>query len=134
MRAAAATAGMLSAVMLLAPGCRPGDEIKAATREEPVRRAAFRSLVARDFLASCPGGGSRPEMLSQAARYTELKQFGFRKGAGHAIWLGENDFGAVRPHSDREPCEAGEEAYREALASYAGTLDALAGRVAEYRE
>lgn len=129
-----AAAGMLSAVMLLAPGCGQSDRKPSAGNEEPVRRAAFRSLVARDFLSSCPGGGSRPEMLGQAARFTELKQLALRKGAGHAIWLGENDFGAFRPHSDREPCEAGEEAYREALASYAGTLDALAGRVAEYRE
>ncbi len=133
MRIAGAAAGMVSAVMLLAPGCARGDEAKAVTREEPVRRAAFRSLVARDFLASCPGG-ARSEGMGAAARYEELKRLALRKGAGHAIWLGENDFGAVRPHSDREPCEAGEEAYREALALYAGTLDALAGRVTEYRE
>lgn len=129
----AGAAGMLSAAMLLAPGCGQGDDPKAATREEPVRRAAFRSLVARDFLASCPGG-ARSEGMGAAARYEELKRLALRKGAGHAVWLGENDFGAVRPHSDREPCEPGEEAYREALASYAGTLDALAGRVAAFEE
>jgi len=132
MRGAAATAGMVSAAMLLAPGCGQGEQ-KAPGREDSVRRAAFRSLVARDFLASCPGG-ARAEGISEAGRYEELKRFALRKGAGHAIWLGENDYGAVRPHSEREPCEAGEERYREALALYAGTLDALAGRVADFEE
>jgi len=115
---------------LLACGGAPD---KAASREEPVRRAAFRAMIARDFLGSCPGG-ARAEGLRQAARYAELKQLALRKGAGHAIWLGENDHGAFAPRSEHEPCLAGEDAYREALAQYSGTLDALAGRVADYRE
>jgi len=105
---------------------------KAASAQEPVRRAAFRAMIARDFLASCPGG-PRPEALRQAARYAELKQLGLRKGAGQAIWLGENDYGALARHSEREPCLGGEEPYREALARYSGALDTFAGRVAEYR-
>jgi hypothetical protein len=113
--------------------CDGAPDVKAASREEPVRRAAFRAMIARDFLASCPGG-PRPEGVRQAGRHGELKQLASRKGAGHAIWLGENDYGAFGPHSDREPCMAGEEPYREALAQYEGTLDGLAGRVAEYRE
>lgn len=120
----------MAGVLLACDGAPDG---KAASREEPVRRAAFRAMIARDFLASCPGG-PRPEGVRQAARYAELKQFGLRKRAGHAIWLGENDYGGLGPRSESEPCLAGEEPYREALARYGGTLDALAGRLAEYRE
>ena len=72
--------------------------------------------------------------MRQAGRYAELKQMALRKGAGHAIWLGENDYGGLGPRAEREPCMAGEEAYREALAQYGGTLDALAGRVADFEE
>jgi len=135
MKAAAATAGMVSAAMLLAPGCGREDERKARpSNEEPVRRAAFRSMIARDLLASCPGGGPRSASLRQAERHAELKQLALRKGAGHAIWLGENDHAGLGRHGERERCAAGEEPYREALAQYGGALDALAGRIAEYRE
>jgi len=113
--------------------CDGAPESKTASREEPVRRAAFRVMIARDLLASCPSG-PRPEGVRQAGRYAELGQLASRKGAGHAIWLGENDYRAFGPHSERERCVAGEEPYREALAQYSGTLDALAGRIAEYRE
>jgi hypothetical protein len=113
--------------------CDGAPDRSKASREEPVRRAVFRAMIARDFLASCPGG-ARPEGVRHAGRYAELKQLALRKRAGHAIWLGENDYGAFGPHSEREPCMAGEEPYREALAQYSGTLDAMAGRIAEYRE
>lgn len=126
MAPALAAAGAL----LACDGARDG---AAATREEPVRRASFRAMIASDFLASCPGG-PRAEGVRQAGRYAELKQLALRKGAGHAIWLGENDHGAFAPRSEREPCLAGEEAYREALARYGGALDALAARVADYEE
>jgi hypothetical protein len=121
----------MAGVLLACDGAPPGKS--SASREEPVRRAAFRAMIARDFLASCPGG-PRAEGVRQAGRHAELKQLGLRKRAGHAIWLGENDYGGLGPHSDREPCMAGEEPYREALAQYDGALDVLAGRVAEYRE
>jgi hypothetical protein len=124
---------MLTAAMLLAPGCGDGASGKAAGREEAVRRAAFRSLVARDFLASCPGG-ARPEGIRQTGRYAQLKQRALRRGAGHAIWLGENDFGAIRPQSNPERCEPGEDAYREALAQSIGALDELTGRIAAFEE
>lgn len=135
MRTVAATAGMLSAAMLLAPGCGRDDERKATpSKDEPVRRAAFRSMIARELLASCPGGGSRSESLRQAERHAELKQLAMRKGAGDAVWLGENDHAGLSRHGERERCAAGEEPYRQALAQYGGTLDALAGRIAEHRE
>jgi hypothetical protein len=123
---------MLSAAMLLAPGCGR-DERKATSNEAPVRRAAFLTMIAQDFLASCPGG-ARAEGQSEVARYAELKRLGFRKGAGHAIWLGENDFGGTAQHSDRPPCRAGEQAYSAALAAYSASLDGLAGRLVEFRE
>ena len=126
-------AGMLAAI-LLAPGCGEEEEGRSAGPLEPLRRATFRSLAARDFLASCPAGAERSETLPQLRRLEELKQLAIRKQAGQAIWLGENDWAGVARYSNREPCEAGEESYREALAAFSGTLDALAGRIVEYRE
>ncbi len=41
-------------------------------------------------------GAARPETAAAVARYEELKQLGYRKDAGHALWLGENDWAAVR--------------------------------------
>jgi hypothetical protein len=133
MRAGAATAGMLSAAILMSPGCERRGDPKAASVNEPVRRAIFRSLVARTFLLSCPGGASRPETRTESARFDELRQLALRKGADQAVWLGENDFAAVRHYDDRAPCGPGEAPYRAALTSYGGTLDTLAGRVADYR-
>ena len=132
MRPAAATAGMLSAAALLSSGCG-GEAPARGEREEPVRRAAFRSLAARDFLLTCPAGAGRRETDYQAQRLAELKRLGGEKGAGRAIWLGENDWAGVSRYGDRERCEPGEAAYLEAVAAYSGTLDALAARIAEYR-
>ncbi|HET9428966.1 MAG TPA: hypothetical protein VFO69_11460 [Allosphingosinicella sp.] len=126
-------AGMLAAI-LLAPGCGAEKQGTTPTPMEPLRRATFRSLAARDFLASCPGGAARAQTVSQVRRLEELKQLAVRKEAGRAIWLGENDWAGVARYSDREPCETGEESYREALAAFSATLDDLAGRIADYRE
>jgi len=133
MIASAARAGMLSAAILLTPGCGEEDKAAAENGFEPVRRATFRAMSARDFMVNCPGGAARGETAAQVRRLEELKQLAIRKEAGRAIWLGENDWAAVARYSDREPCEAGEEAYREALADFMGTLDELAGRIAEFR-
>ena len=127
----AGAAGMLSAAVLLAPGCGP--PARDQERSEPVRRASFRSLAARDFLATCPGAAGRPETARQEERLEELKQLAIRKGAGHAVWLGENDWAAVARYRDREPCQAGAQAYGEALAAFGATLDDLAGRIADHR-
>ena len=109
-------------------------EAKApASAGEPVRRAAFRAMIARDFLASCPGGAMRAATLRQAERHGELKVLGTAKRASHALWLGENDHAGLARHGTRAPCAAGEAAYRAALADYGATLDALAARIAEYR-
>ena len=128
----AAAAGAITAAVLLAPGC--GSEAPAQKdREEPVRRAAFRSLAARDFLLTCPAGAGRSETGYHTGRYDELKQLALRKGAGQAVWLGENDWAGVSRYGDREPCGAGEESFARALAAYSASLDRLAGAVAEYR-
>ena len=132
MRAAAATAGMLTAAVLLAPGCERRPEPRAS-REEPVRRAAYRTLLARDLLASCPAGRGQAVPPAEVERYEELKRLAFQKGAGHAVWLGENDFAAVRRLSRPARCGPGERPFRAALASYGGALDTLAGRIADYR-
>ena len=132
MRAAAAKAGMLSAVVLLSPGCGDDSVQRVSESNEPLRRASFRSLAALDFLASCPGGAGRAETTRQVERFEELKAFARRKDAGHSIWLGENDWAAVAQRSQREPCPAGEEAFGEALAAFGGSLDELATRIAEH--
>lgn len=102
------------------------------SRDEPLRRAGFRSLAARAYLASCPGAESRSEMGRQSTRHDELKQLAARSGAGEAIALGENEWAGLSRYSQRERCAAGEEAYRGALAAYRGTLDVLAARIADY--
>ena len=131
MRGRAATAGMLSAAALLSPGCG-GEKAPDGEAAEPVRRATFRSLAARDFLLTCPGAARRAETARQSERLEQLKQLAIRKDAGRAIWLGEADWAGVSRYRDREPCPPGEEAYGEALAAYSGTLDTLAGRIADY--
>jgi hypothetical protein len=131
MRTSAAAAGLVSAAVLLVPAC---DEpaLPPPSLDEPVRRANFRSLVALDYLESCPGGAARAETRHQRARHEELKQLAARKQAGQAIWLGESDWAAVRRYQDREPCPPGEAAFGEALAAFSGTLDELAARIAAF--
>ena len=133
MKAGAATAGMLSAAILISPGCERRPEPKASSADEPLRRAVYASLNARDLLLSCPGGGVRPETRDQDRRFDELRQFALRKGAGHALWLGDNDHAAVRPYDERARCAAGEAPYRAALAAYGSALDAMAARVGDWR-
>jgi hypothetical protein len=123
---------MVTAAVLLAPGC--GERTApSSSRDEPLRRAGFRSLAARDFLLSCPDSGARREVAYQAARHEELKQLAAQSGAGPAVALGENEWAGVTRHSRPEACVDGEEAYRQALAAYGGALDTLAARIAEYR-
>ncbi len=128
-----AAAGMLSAAVLLSPGCDSPAPSRQADADEPVRRASFRSLAARDFLISCPSGAGRAETAREAARLAELRGLAVRKGAGRAVVLGENDWAGMSRYADREACEPGEAAFGEALAAYSGTLDELAGRIADYR-
>ena len=129
MRASAA-ATVVSAAVLLGPGC--SGDAPEPSRDEPLRRAGFRSLAAREYLASCPGAGARSEMARQTARHDELKQLAARSGAGEALALGENEWAGVSRHSPPEPCPPGEEAWRLALARYGGSLDTLAARIADF--
>lgn len=131
MKGAAATAGMLSAAALLSPGCGNGEDRNAAGEAtEPVRWATFRVLAARDFLATCPAAAGRPEPVRAGERFDELRRLAARKGAAQAFWLAENDYGGVARHGGREPCEAGGEAFGQALAALNGALDELGGRIA----
>ena len=129
MKGAAATAGMLSAAILLAPGCERRPEPRNS-KEEPVRRAAYLSILARELLDSCPAGGVP---TGEATRYGELTRLAVQSGAGHAIWLGENDATAISRVSPARTCAAGEPARQAALATYSRSLDVLAGRIAEFR-
>jgi hypothetical protein len=129
MKGAAATAGMLSAAILLAPGCERRPEPRNS-KEEPVRRAAYLAVLARNLLDTCPAGATP---ANQVARYEELKRLGVGAGAGHALWLGENDAAAMNRVTPAERCAAGEEPRQAALAAYSRSLDSLAGRIAEYR-
>jgi hypothetical protein len=129
MRSAAATAGMLSAAILLAPGCERRPEPRNS-KEEPVRRAAYLAVLARELLDTCPAGGVP---ANEAARYDELKRLAVQTGADHAVWLGENDAAAVNRVTPVERCGPGPAAQRAALVAYSRSLDSLAGRLAEYR-
>lgn len=129
MRAAAATAGMLSAAILLAPGCERRPEAKSS-KAEPVRRAAYRAVLARESLDTCPAGRTP---AAEAGRHDELKRLAAQAGAGHAVWLGENDAAAINRVSPTEPCGAGQAPLAAALTAYRRSLDALAGRIAEFR-
>lgn len=131
MRAVAATAGMLSAAVLLSSGCGRGDDRgKSGDAEDPVRLAAFRVLAARDFFATCPGAAGRIELVRAAERFDELKRFAIRKGAGQSLWRAENDYAGLSRHGGREPCAAGDAEFGQALASLNGALDVLGGRIA----
>jgi hypothetical protein len=129
MKGAAATAGMLSAAILLAPGCERRPDPRNS-KEEPVRRAAYRAALARELLDTCPAGGTS---AGEAERYEELKRLAAQTGAGHALWLGENDYAAVGLVSTGSRCGPGEAPHQAALAAYGRSLDTLAGRIAEYR-
>ena len=129
MKGAAATAGMLSAAILLAPGCERRPEPRNS-KEEPVRRAAYLAVLARELLASCPAGGVP---AGEATRYGELTRLAVQGGAGHAIWLGENDAAAINRVSPAARCGPGDAARQAALTAYSNSLDALAGRIAAYR-
>jgi hypothetical protein len=120
---------MLSAAILLAPGCERRPEPRNS-KEEPVRRAAYRAVLARELLESCPAGGVP---AGEAARYGELTRLAVQSGAGHAIWLGENDAAAVNRVAPAQPCAVGAAPRAAALAAYSRALDTLAGRIAEYR-
>ena len=118
MRGAAATAGMLSAAILLAPGCERRPEPRSS-KEEPVRRAAYRAVLARDLLDTCPTGGTP---VSEATRHEELKRLAVQTGAGHALWLGENDAAAMRRVAPGERCGASEASRRTAFTAYSRAL------------
>ena len=126
-------AGMLAAI-LFAPACGPDPQPKSTSPLEPLRRATFRTLAARDFFISCPRSAVRGERVTQIRRLDILKQLAVRKKAGRAVWLGENDWAGVSRYSEREPCAPGQESYREALAAFSGALDDLAHEIATYRE
>jgi hypothetical protein len=131
MRRRAATAGIVSAAILLAPGCHDGGSGKAAPAD-PVRRASFRSLAARDFLAGCPGSAGRAETRRELERMGELNRFAFEKGAERSLQLAANDWAGLAPRDRRPPCASGEAAYRAALADFSRSLDQLAAGIGGY--
>ena len=57
MKGATATAGMLSAAILLAPGCERRPDPRNS-KAEPVRRAAYLAVLARELLDTCPASVS----------------------------------------------------------------------------
>ena len=75
------------------------------------------------------GGAGAPGGLSGR---DELKRLAAQAGAGHAVWLGENDAAAIRRVTPDAPCAAGEASRQAAIAAYSRSLDTLAGRIAEY--
>ena len=132
MRGAAAAAGVVSAAILFAPGCG-GENGKSGAASDPVRRASFRSLAAKEFLLGCPGGRERPETERQLERLAELNRFADEKGAMQSLQLAANDWAGVGRHDPRPPCAPGEAAYRAALADFSGRLDELAAGIGSHR-
>jgi hypothetical protein len=131
-KGAAAAAGMVSAAILFAPGCGEGAQ-KGEAASDPVRRASFRSLAAKEFLLGCPGGRERPETQRQLERLGELNRFADEKGALQSLQLAANDWAGVGRHDDRAPCAPGEAAYRAALTDFSARLDELAAGIGSYR-
>jgi len=131
-RGAAAAAGVVSAAVLLAPGCGGGSENKAAAAD-PVRRASFRSLAARDFLFTCGGGRERIETRRQLERMGELTRFADEKGAMPSLQLAANDWAGLSRLDRRPPCGPGEAAYRAALTDFSARLDELAASIGTYQ-
>jgi len=129
MRPGAAT--VMSAAILFAPGCGGGGDRPAAA--DPLRRASYRSLAARDFLLGCPGAPARAETRAEVARLAELNRFAIEKGATVSLQLAANEWAGIAPHDTRAPCAAGEAAYRAALADFSRSLDSLAAGIGEYR-
>lgn len=126
MRGAAALAALL-----VAPGCS-GSQDKAPPAD-PLRRASYRSLAARDFLLGCPGAAGREETRAEVRRLAELNRFAIEKGAVASLQLAANEWAGIGPHDTRAPCAPGEAAYRAALAGFSRSLDALAAGIGEYR-
>jgi hypothetical protein len=118
------------AALLVAPGCGGGDKSAAG---DPLRRASYRSLAARDFLATCPAGAGRAETQRQLERLAELNRFAGERGALRALQLAGNDWAAIGRHDPRPPCAPGEAAYRGALAEFSARLDDLAAAIGEHR-
>jgi hypothetical protein len=125
---ATATVGLM--VTALA-GCGGAGERPAAA--DPLRRASYRSLAARDFLLGCPGAPARAETGAEVARLAELNRFALEKGAQASLQLAANEWAGIAPHDTRAPCAPGEAAYRAALADFSRSLDDLAAGIREYR-
>jgi hypothetical protein len=128
MRPGAAAAGVMSAAILFAPGCGGGAGNKAAA-SDPVRRASFRSLAARDFLLGCPGGAERAGTREQLDRLSELNRFAMDKGATSSLQLAANDWDGLSHHVASGRCAPGEAAYRAALTDFAARLDDYAASI-----
>jgi hypothetical protein len=129
----AAAAGVVSAVIVVGPGCGGGADNKAAA-SDPVRRASFRAVAARDFLLTCPAGPARLETRRQLERMDELNRFAFEKGAMLSLQLAANDWAGLSRHDTRGPCAPGEPAYQAALTDFSARLDQFAAGIGQIRQ
>lgn len=129
-----ATAGLLSAAVLLAPSCSRAGEQAEPEAHDPLRRAAYRVLVARDLLLSCGAAAGEADVRRELARLDQLRSFALAKDAGQALWLAENDRNAVRIASTPQSCASGTAAYRDALAGFSASLDRLAAEIVAFPE
>ncbi|HEV2816977.1 MAG TPA: hypothetical protein VGW40_07135 [Allosphingosinicella sp.] len=119
------------AAILVAPGCGGGQDRPAPA--DPLRRASYRSLAARDFLLGCPGAPARAETRREIERLAELNRFALEKGAQASLQLAANEWAGIAPHDTRARCAPGEAAYGAALADFSRSLDDLAVGIREYR-
>lgn len=126
---ATATVGLMFTALA---GCGR-DADNRAGNADPLRRASYRSLAARDFLLGCPGAPARGETRREVERLAELNRFAIEKGATASLQLAANEWAGIAPHDTRARCGPGEPAYRAALADFSRSLDDLATGIREYR-
>ncbi len=124
---------VLLLLLLLLPllaGCGGGGERPAANG---LRQAAFDVAAARAVVVTCPGAGGRADLAAEDRRFDDLRQLAAAKGASYPIWAGGNDYVAMARQHPGPGCGAGAGGYDRALRAYRSALDALAGRIAQYR-
>lgn len=124
----ATTVGLM--VTALAGCGRDSDEAGTA---DPLRRASYRSLAARDFVLGCPGAPGRVETRREIERLAELHRLALEKGALASLQLAANDWAGIALHDTRARCAPGEAAYRAALGEFSRRLDDLAAGIREHR-
>ena len=130
----AASAGMVSAAVLMASACGRSEAPEAEEQGTDLRSASYRSFAAADRLQRC-GWEGRPGAAQQLRRYETLKDFARRRGprAAQTLWQGENAWSGLARRGGAGACD-GDSAYAAAVNDFSGNLDALANGILHYED